>query len=84
MADTQPRHAAAKAGWQLSDMPEWLSEEFYLREIRPRFKEIVLSVLALKLKIFEQNLLLKRSAPLEKLLLTLPGQSLPRVLIRDL
>ena len=50
-ADTQRRHTAAKAGWKLSDLPDWLTEEFYLREIQPRLKEITLSVIASKLEI---------------------------------
>jgi hypothetical protein len=50
-AETQRRHTAAKAGWQPSDLPEWLTEESYLREIQPRLKEITLSVIASKLEI---------------------------------
>jgi hypothetical protein len=50
-ADTQRRHTAAKAAWKPSDLPEWLTEEVYLREIQPRLKEITLSVLASKLGI---------------------------------
>ncbi len=45
-ADTQRRHEAAKAAWQPSDYPSWLSEEFYRREIQPRLKGITLSILA--------------------------------------
>jgi hypothetical protein len=51
VANTERRHSVAKAGWQSSDLPDWLTEEFYLREIQPRLKEITLSVLASKLKI---------------------------------
>jgi CRISPR-associated endonuclease Cas1 len=45
-SDTQRRHEAAKAGWQPSDHPAWLSDEVYHREIQPRLKGVTLSVLA--------------------------------------
>jgi CRISPR-associated endonuclease Cas1 len=44
-ADTQRRHEAARADWQPSDDPAWLSKEFYRREIQPRLKRITLSFL---------------------------------------
>jgi hypothetical protein len=50
-AETQRRHATVKAGWKLSDLPEWLTEEVYLREIQPRLKSISLSVMASRLEI---------------------------------
>ena len=50
-ADTQRRHATAKAGWRPSDLPAWLNQEVYLREIQPGLKGITLSVLALTLRI---------------------------------
>ena len=45
-AETQRRHATAKAAWKPSDLPAWLNEDFYSREIRPRLKSITLSTLA--------------------------------------
>jgi hypothetical protein len=45
-AETQRRHATAKASWNPSDLPVWLNEATYRREIQPRLKEIPLSVLA--------------------------------------
>src|ERR1700719_402341 len=50
-ADTQRRHAPAKAGWRASDLPAWLNKEFYLRQIQPRLKGRTLSILASKLDI---------------------------------
>jgi len=45
-AEAQRRHHAAKAAWKASDLPTWLNEEFYRREVQPRLKGITLSVLA--------------------------------------
>jgi CRISPR associated protein Cas1 len=45
-ADTQRRHATARAGWQPSELPLWLSEEVYTRDIQPRLKAVRLSALA--------------------------------------
>jgi CRISPR-associated endonuclease Cas1 len=45
-ADTQRRHAAAKAGWKASDLPTWLNESSYSREIQPRLRCVTLSALA--------------------------------------
>jgi CRISPR-associated endonuclease Cas1 len=45
-ADTQRAHAAAKAAWKSSDLPGWLNEDVYHREIQPRLRAITLSVLA--------------------------------------
>jgi hypothetical protein len=45
-AETQCRHAAARAGWKPSDLPTWLNEDFYAREIQPRLKGVALSALA--------------------------------------
>jgi hypothetical protein len=50
-AETQRRHAAASAGWRASDLPAWLNEEVYRREIQPRLKGVTLSVLASTLDI---------------------------------
>jgi hypothetical protein len=50
-SETQLRHRAAAVAWKPSDLPEWLNEESYLREIQPRLKAIKLSVLASKLEI---------------------------------
>jgi CRISPR-associated endonuclease Cas1 len=50
-SETQRGHATAKAGWQSSDLPSWLSEEIYLCDIQPRLKMITLSTLASKLGI---------------------------------
>jgi CRISPR-associated endonuclease Cas1 len=50
-AETQRRHRSAKAAWNLAELPEWLDQHFYIREIRPRLKAITLSVLASKLDI---------------------------------
>jgi CRISPR-associated endonuclease Cas1 len=45
-AETQRRHATAKASWQISDLPSWLTKDIYICEIQPRLKTITLSVLA--------------------------------------
>jgi len=45
-AETQRRHATAKAGWQISRFPSWLNKDVYIRKIQPRLKTITLSVLA--------------------------------------
>jgi len=45
-AETQLRHASAKAGWKPSDLPTGLDDEVYRREIQPRLKVIKLSSLA--------------------------------------
>jgi hypothetical protein len=45
-AETQRRHAVAKAAWKPSDLPAWLNEDFYSREIQPRLKGVTLSALA--------------------------------------
>jgi hypothetical protein len=50
-AETQRRHALAKADWKDSDLPAWLDEKDYRREIQPRLKQISLSVLAAQLGI---------------------------------
>ncbi len=50
-AETQRRHRSAKAGWTNSDLPAWLDENVYRREIQPRLKQVSLSVLAAKLGI---------------------------------
>jgi hypothetical protein len=50
-AETQRQHASAKAGWNPSDLPDWLNEETYRREIQPRLKGVTLSALALALGI---------------------------------
>jgi hypothetical protein len=50
-AETQRRHRSAKATWKDSDLPPWLDEKVYRREIQPRLKQILLSVLAAKLGI---------------------------------
>jgi CRISPR-associated endonuclease Cas1 len=50
-AEAQRRHGAAKAAWKASDLPAWLNEDVYLREIQPRLKGVTLSVLASTLKI---------------------------------
>jgi CRISPR-associated endonuclease Cas1 len=38
-AETQRRHATAKAGWQPSELPTWLTKAFYLCEIQPGSKQ---------------------------------------------
>jgi CRISPR-associated endonuclease Cas1 len=50
-AETQRRHVSAKAGWKSSDLPAWLDEKVYRREIQPLLKNVTLSVLASKLGI---------------------------------
>jgi CRISPR-associated endonuclease Cas1 len=50
-AETQRRHAAARAGWRTSDLPVWLNEEVYLSEIQPQLKSVALSALASTLSI---------------------------------
>ena len=50
-AETQRGHAAAKAAWQLSELPDWLSEGGYGREIQPKLKTVALSVIATRLGI---------------------------------
>jgi CRISPR-associated endonuclease Cas1 len=45
-ADTQRRQRAARAAWQASDLPNWLTEDVYRREVQPRLKGVTLSVLA--------------------------------------
>lgn len=50
-AETQRRHRSAKASWKESDLPAWLDEKFYCREIQPRLTQVSLSVLAAKLGI---------------------------------
>jgi hypothetical protein len=45
-AETQRQHARARAGWNPSDLPDWLNEETYRREIQPRLKGVALSALA--------------------------------------
>jgi len=35
-AETQRRHISAKATWKDSDLPPWLDEKVYRREIQPR------------------------------------------------
>jgi hypothetical protein len=45
-AETQRQHARAKAGWNPSDLSDWLNEETYRREIQPRLKGVTLSALA--------------------------------------
>jgi hypothetical protein len=50
-AETQRRHATAKAGWRISELPSWLTKDIYLQEIQPRLKTITLSAMASKLGI---------------------------------
>jgi hypothetical protein len=50
-ANTQRAHSKAKAAWKSSDLPDWLNERFYMKQIQPRLKAITLSVLASKLSI---------------------------------
>ena len=50
-AETQRRHRSASAAWKDSDLPAWLNERVFRREIQPRLKQISLSVLAAKLEI---------------------------------
>ena len=50
-AETQRKHAVAKASWQASDLPTWFTKDFYIREIQPKLKGITLSALASKLEI---------------------------------
>jgi hypothetical protein len=50
-AETQRRHAAAKADWKQSDLPAWLNEHFYSHEIQPRLRSVSLSKLASALRI---------------------------------
>jgi hypothetical protein len=45
-AETQRQHARARAGWNPSDLPDWLNEETYRRKIQPRLKGVALSALA--------------------------------------
>lgn len=45
-AETQRRHATAKAGWQISELPSWLTKDIYIHEVQPRLKTITLSALA--------------------------------------
>ena|ERR1700722_921547 len=50
-SETQRRHATANAAWRTSELPAWLTKDFYTREIQPKLKEITLSTLASKLGI---------------------------------
>jgi CRISPR-associated endonuclease Cas1 len=50
-AETQRGHATAKAAWQVSDVPDCLTRDFYISEIQPQLKTLTLSVLASKLGI---------------------------------
>jgi len=50
-SDTQRRHAAAKAAWKPSSLPDWLTKEVFVREIQPRLKQITVSAIASTLKI---------------------------------
>lgn len=50
-ATSQRKHSAEKAIWQASELPTWLSRDFFLREIQPKLKGITLSVMASKLGI---------------------------------
>jgi CRISPR-associated endonuclease Cas1 len=38
-ADTQRAHSKAKAAWKSSDLPDWLNERFYMKQIQPRLKK---------------------------------------------
>jgi CRISPR-associated endonuclease Cas1 len=50
-AASQRRHAAANASWQASELPTWLTKDFYICDIQPKLKGITLSTLASKLGI---------------------------------
>jgi hypothetical protein len=50
-AATQRRHCAKKASWQASELPIWLTRDFFLHEIQPKLKGITLSIIASKLGI---------------------------------
>ena len=50
-SETQLRHRAAMDIWNSADLPSWLSENYYLAEIRPRLPRITLSVLSAELGI---------------------------------
>jgi len=50
-AATQRRHSAEKASWQASELPSWLTRDFFLREIQPKLKGITLSAIASRLGI---------------------------------
>ena len=43
---TQVGHAASIAAWRRSELPTWLDEPFYRREIQPRLGRVKLSVLS--------------------------------------
>ena len=50
-AATMRRLEAGKRAWKLSDLPEWLNEEFYREQIQPRLATFTVSAIALALEI---------------------------------
>jgi CRISPR-associated endonuclease Cas1 len=49
--ETQKRQWAGRGNWKPSDLPDWLNEEVYRREIQPRLKQVSLSEIAAKLDV---------------------------------
>jgi hypothetical protein len=50
-SETQLRHRAAARSWNSTDLPAWLTENYYLTEIQPGLRRITLGVIASKLGI---------------------------------
>ena len=49
--ETQRQQWVGRGSWKPSDLPDWLDEEVYRREVQPRLKEISLSKIAAKLHV---------------------------------
>ncbi|HTU34438.1 MAG TPA: CRISPR-associated endonuclease Cas1 [Candidatus Acidoferrum sp.] len=49
--ETQKRQWTGRGSWKPTDLPDWLNEEVYRREIQPKLKEVSLSEIAAKLGI---------------------------------
>jgi CRISPR-associated endonuclease Cas1 len=50
-AATRRRHAAALKSWQPSEHPRWLTEDVYLKQIRPALRDSTISAIASALSI---------------------------------
>jgi CRISPR-associated protein Cas1 len=53
-SETRRRHAAEQANWSPRNLPGWLTEDFYRRDIQPSLKGISLSALASTLTVSVQ------------------------------
>jgi hypothetical protein len=45
-SETQRQQWRGRAGWKPEDLPDWLNEDVYRREIQPRLKQITISTIA--------------------------------------